>query len=60
MAWGTIGDADQLLEALEPIVNAGIDELILRVRFDGIEGPIVDECLERLGTELLPALRAAA
>ena len=60
MAWGTIGVAEELIEALAPIVAAGIDELILRVRFDGIEGSIVDECLAGLATEVLPALRAAA
>ena len=60
MAWGTIGEADELLEALMPIVASGIDELVLRVRFDGVEGAIVDECLEQLAAEVLPALKAAA
>lgn len=60
MAWGTIGERDELLEALMPIVAAGIDELVLRVRFDGIEGQVVDECLEQLAAEVVPELKAAA
>jgi alkanesulfonate monooxygenase SsuD/methylene tetrahydromethanopterin reductase-like flavin-dependent oxidoreductase (luciferase family) len=60
MAWGTIGDAEALLAALVPIVEAGVDELVLRVRFDGIEGAIVDECLAQLAAEVVPIVRAAA
>ena len=37
MAYGTLGDAEQVLEELSAIVSTGVDELILRVRFDGID-----------------------
>ncbi len=60
MAWGTIGEADAVLEALMPLVASGIDELVLRVRFDGVEPAIVDECMEQLAAEVVPAVRAAA
>lgn len=55
-----LGAPDEVLATLCELVDAGIDELILKVRFDGIQPSIVTECLETLATEVLPPLREHA
>jgi alkanesulfonate monooxygenase SsuD/methylene tetrahydromethanopterin reductase-like flavin-dependent oxidoreductase (luciferase family) len=57
MAFGTLGTPEQVLEELSAIVRTGIDELVLRVRFDGIEPHYVDECMQLLADEVVPELR---
>jgi alkanesulfonate monooxygenase SsuD/methylene tetrahydromethanopterin reductase-like flavin-dependent oxidoreductase (luciferase family) len=58
MKFGTLGTPEQVVEELAEIVRTGIDELILRVRFDGIEARDVEECLRVLADEVVPQLRA--
>jgi len=60
MKFGTLGDPEQVYEELAAIVRTGIDELVLRVRFDGIDAELVDECLHTLATEVVPELRKVA
>jgi alkanesulfonate monooxygenase SsuD/methylene tetrahydromethanopterin reductase-like flavin-dependent oxidoreductase (luciferase family) len=57
MRYGTLGDADAVREELAAIVETGVDELVLRVRFDGIDAPLVEECLRTLAEDVVPALR---
>jgi alkanesulfonate monooxygenase SsuD/methylene tetrahydromethanopterin reductase-like flavin-dependent oxidoreductase (luciferase family) len=57
MAFGTLGDPDEVVEELAAIVRTGIDELVLRVRFDGIEAELVEEQLRVLADEVVPELR---
>lgn len=57
MRYGTLGDADAVREELAAIVRTGVDELVLRVRFDGIDAPLVERCLRTLAEEVVPALK---
>jgi alkanesulfonate monooxygenase SsuD/methylene tetrahydromethanopterin reductase-like flavin-dependent oxidoreductase (luciferase family) len=57
MAFGTLGTPEEALAELSEIVQTGVEELILRVRFDGIESKYVEECLRLLSAEVLPGLR---
>ena len=57
MKFGTLGDPEQVYEELAAIVRTGIDELVLRVRFDGIDAELVEECLRTLADEVVPELR---
>jgi alkanesulfonate monooxygenase SsuD/methylene tetrahydromethanopterin reductase-like flavin-dependent oxidoreductase (luciferase family) len=57
MRYGTLGDVDAVREELAEIVRTGVDELVLRVRFDGIEPALVERCLRTLADEVVPALR---
>jgi alkanesulfonate monooxygenase SsuD/methylene tetrahydromethanopterin reductase-like flavin-dependent oxidoreductase (luciferase family) len=54
------GSPSEVTDRLGALVEAGVDTLALRVRFDGISGPAFDRCLERLAGEVLPELRKAA
>lgn len=54
------GSPAEVTDRLWALVEAGVDTLALRVRFDGVSGPALDRCLERLATEVLPELRNAA
>ena len=60
MAFGTLGNVEQVYEELAAIVRTGVEELILRVRFDGIESELVEECMRVLATEVVPELRKVA
>jgi alkanesulfonate monooxygenase SsuD/methylene tetrahydromethanopterin reductase-like flavin-dependent oxidoreductase (luciferase family) len=60
MAYGTLGSAEQVLEELTAIVRTGVDDLILRVRFDGIDSVHVEECMRVLAEEVVPSLRTTA
>jgi hypothetical protein len=60
MRYGTLGNADAVREELAEIVRTGVDELVLRVRFDGIEAPLVERCLRTLAEEVVPALKELA
>lgn len=53
------GSPAEVTDRLTALVEAGADTLALRVRFDGVSGPALDRCLERLGGEVLPQLRKA-
>lgn len=57
MAYGTLGTPDDVFEELARIVETGIDELILRVRFDGIDADLVEKQLRVLAEEVVPELR---
>jgi alkanesulfonate monooxygenase SsuD/methylene tetrahydromethanopterin reductase-like flavin-dependent oxidoreductase (luciferase family) len=60
MAYGTLGGVEQVLEELTEIVKTGVNDLILRVRFDGIDSVYVRECMTVLATDVVPALRSTA
>ncbi len=60
MRYGTLGDPEQVLAELSEIVRTGVDELVLRVRFDGIEPREVEKCLRLLADEVVPELRKVA
>lgn len=54
----TLGDPAQALDELAPIVrDGGLDALILRVRFDGIEPREVRRCLELIADCVVPELK---
>jgi alkanesulfonate monooxygenase SsuD/methylene tetrahydromethanopterin reductase-like flavin-dependent oxidoreductase (luciferase family) len=57
MKFGTLGTPEEVVEELAEIVRTGIDELILRVRFDGIEARYVEDCMRVLADEVVPELR---
>jgi alkanesulfonate monooxygenase SsuD/methylene tetrahydromethanopterin reductase-like flavin-dependent oxidoreductase (luciferase family) len=57
MRYGTLGAPEEVLEELSAIVKTGVDELVLRVRFDGIDSRYVEECLRLVAHEVLPGLR---
>jgi alkanesulfonate monooxygenase SsuD/methylene tetrahydromethanopterin reductase-like flavin-dependent oxidoreductase (luciferase family) len=57
MKFGTLGSPEEVFDELSEIVQTGVDELVLRVRFDGIEPHYVDECLQLLADEVVPGLR---
>lgn len=54
------GSPAEVTDRLGALIEAGVDTLALRVRFDGVSGPAFDRCLERLAGEVLPELRKAA
>lgn len=54
------GSPAEVIDRLAALVEAGVDTLALRVRFDGVGGPPFERCLERLADEVLPQLRKAA
>jgi alkanesulfonate monooxygenase SsuD/methylene tetrahydromethanopterin reductase-like flavin-dependent oxidoreductase (luciferase family) len=54
------GSPAEVTDRLGALIEAGVDTLALRVRFDGVSGPAFDRCLERLAGEVLPHLRKAA
>ena len=54
------GSPAEVTDRLAGLVEAGVDTLALRVRFDGVSGPALHRCLERLAGEVLPDLRKAA
>jgi len=57
MKFGTLGTPDEVLQELSEIVQTGVDEIVLRVRFDGIEPHYVDEQMQLLADEVVPGLR---
>jgi alkanesulfonate monooxygenase SsuD/methylene tetrahydromethanopterin reductase-like flavin-dependent oxidoreductase (luciferase family) len=54
------GSPAEVTDRLGALIEAGVDTLALRVRFDGVSGPALERCLERLAGEVLPHLRKAA
>ena len=54
------GGPAEVTDRLAALIEAGVDTLALRVRFDGVSGPTLDRCLERLAAEVLHELRKAA
>jgi alkanesulfonate monooxygenase SsuD/methylene tetrahydromethanopterin reductase-like flavin-dependent oxidoreductase (luciferase family) len=57
MKFGTLGTPEAVLEELSEIVLTGLDEIVLRVRFDGIDPQYVDEQMQLLADEVVPELR---
>jgi hypothetical protein len=58
MEHATLGNPQQVLEELAPMVqDGGLDVLVLRVRFDGIEPREVRRCLELMAETVVPELR---
>lgn len=57
MAPTYLGSPQAAVDALAPLVEAGVDTLVLRMRFDGIESTHVKRCMEQLATQVAPQLR---
>jgi alkanesulfonate monooxygenase SsuD/methylene tetrahydromethanopterin reductase-like flavin-dependent oxidoreductase (luciferase family) len=55
-----VGSPAEIIERTAPLVEAGVDGVTFRVRFDGIGGHELERCLERLATEVVPELRKLA
>ena len=54
----TIADPQQAVEELVPMIReGGLDAIVLRVRFDGLEPREVRRCLELMANKVLPELR---
>ena len=54
----TIAEPQQAVEDLLPVIrDGGLDAIVLRVRFDGIEPRKVRRCLELMADKVLPELR---
>lgn len=61
LCWSLVsGSSAAVVDELGPLVEAGVDGVAFRVRFDGTGGPVFDRCLEALGTEVMPQLRRIA
>jgi alkanesulfonate monooxygenase SsuD/methylene tetrahydromethanopterin reductase-like flavin-dependent oxidoreductase (luciferase family) len=54
------GSPAQVVDALGPLVEAGVDGFAFRVRFDGVGGPDLRRCLESLASEVVPQLQRMA
>jgi alkanesulfonate monooxygenase SsuD/methylene tetrahydromethanopterin reductase-like flavin-dependent oxidoreductase (luciferase family) len=55
-----VGSPADVLDALMPFVEAGLEGIAFRIRFDGIGGRDLERCAERIAGEVVPRLRAAA
>jgi alkanesulfonate monooxygenase SsuD/methylene tetrahydromethanopterin reductase-like flavin-dependent oxidoreductase (luciferase family) len=55
-----IGSSSEVVEQIGPLVEAGIDGVAFRTRFDGIGGEQLERCAERIATEVIPQLRRIA
>lgn len=54
------GSPSEVVDRLGGLIEAGVDCLAVRVRFDGVSGPAFERCLELLAAEVLPQLRRVA
>lgn len=54
------GSAAEIIDRLGPLVEAGIDGLAFRVRFDGVGGSMIERCMEQLAVNVVPRLKAMA
>lgn len=52
-----LGSPAKVTDHLAGLIELGVDSLVLRIRFDGLDGRVLDRCLERLSAEVLPQLR---
>jgi alkanesulfonate monooxygenase SsuD/methylene tetrahydromethanopterin reductase-like flavin-dependent oxidoreductase (luciferase family) len=52
-----IGPADQVIEGLQEVAAAGVDDVVFRVVVEGAPQSAVHEVLHRLAEEVMPALR---
>jgi alkanesulfonate monooxygenase SsuD/methylene tetrahydromethanopterin reductase-like flavin-dependent oxidoreductase (luciferase family) len=50
------GSPAEVVDRLGRLIEAGVDTVALRVRFDGVTGPALRRCLDLLVTEVLPQL----
>jgi len=53
------GSPAEVVDGLGAIIDAGVDTLALRVRFDGVAGDDFARCAELLAADVLPQLRNA-
>ena len=53
-----MGSPAEVVDGLGALVDAGVDTLALRVRFDGIPSGEFERCAELLAGEVLPQLRS--
>lgn len=52
-----VGSARDVADAVGPYIEAGVNGVSFRVRFDGIDGRDVGRCIERIAAEVVPQLR---
>lgn len=57
MAPTVIATPREAIAALQPLVEAGVEVLVLRPRFDGIEGKEVRRCMDLIASDVMPELR---
>lgn len=57
-ATAIIGTPDEVVSRLVTLLDAGVDTLALRARFDGADSNAVRACLELLAKDVAPAVRA--
>ena len=55
-----MGSAEQVLDELARLVEAGASTVACRIRFDSTDSARVTENMERLAADVLPHLRSAA
>jgi alkanesulfonate monooxygenase SsuD/methylene tetrahydromethanopterin reductase-like flavin-dependent oxidoreductase (luciferase family) len=53
-----IGSPDEVVEQLAPAVRAGVDQLLLKINFQGADGDALDGQIRLLAATVLPALKA--
>lgn len=57
VATAIIGSADEVIEGLAAVGDAGVDDVVFRVVIEGAPQAAVHEVLHRLAEEVVPALR---
>jgi len=57
MAPTVLGTPSEAIAALQPLIEAGVEVLVLRPRFDGIEGKEVRRCMDLIASDVMPELR---
>lgn len=53
-----IGSPDDVVERLAPAVRAGVDQVLLKINFQGADGDAVDGQIRLLAATVLPALKS--
>lgn len=57
-SYAIVGSPEEVVDALAPLVGAGLDLIVMRVRYgDGMEIELVKDCLALLADEVVPHLR---
>ncbi len=57
---GVFGSASEVVDRLGRLIEAGVDTVAVRIRFDGVTGAALQRCLEGFAADVMPQLRGAA
>jgi alkanesulfonate monooxygenase SsuD/methylene tetrahydromethanopterin reductase-like flavin-dependent oxidoreductase (luciferase family) len=52
-----IGGPDEIVDALAPAIERGVDQVILKIQFQGMDSDRIDDQMRLLATEVAPRLR---